>query len=50
MLTRPYNVSERVDMYRQGFANLLGASSPEEAQRLITQAARDLREDLLYGQ
>ena len=47
MLTRPYNVSdpEQVDMYRQGFANLLGASvTGEEAQRLITQAARDLRE------
>ncbi len=47
MLTRPYNVSEpeQVEMYRQGFANLLGASvAGEEAQRLITQAARDLRE------
>jgi hypothetical protein len=32
-------------MYRQGFANLLGASVVgEEAQQLITQAARDLRE------
>ena len=47
MLTRPYNVSEpeQVEMYRQGFANMLGASvTGEEAQQLITQAARDLRE------
>ena len=48
MLTRPYNVlePEQVEMYRQGFANLLGASvTGDEARRLITSAAAELREE-----
>jgi transcriptional regulator with XRE-family HTH domain len=47
MLTRPYNIFEpqQVEMYRQGFANLLGASvTGDEGRRLIAGAAASLRE------
>lgn len=46
-LTRPYSIfePEQVEMCRQAFSNLLSASATgEEARRLITLAARDLRE------
>jgi transcriptional regulator with XRE-family HTH domain len=45
-LTRPYNIFEpdQVEMCRQAFSNLLGASARgEEAQRLITAAAAETR-------
>jgi transcriptional regulator with XRE-family HTH domain len=47
MLTRPYNVLEpdQVEMYRNGFANLLGAAvTGDEARRLITAAAEAMRQ------
>jgi transcriptional regulator with XRE-family HTH domain len=47
-LTRPYFITEpdQVEMCRQAFANLLGASiSGEDARRLITAAARELQEE-----
>lgn len=46
-LTRPYNIfePEQVEMCLEAFSNLLGASATGEgARRLITRAARDLRE------
>jgi transcriptional regulator with XRE-family HTH domain len=45
-LTRPYNIfeQEQVEMCRQAFSNLLGASATgEEVRRLITAAATELR-------
>ena len=45
-LTRPYNIfePEQVEMCRQAFSNLLGASATgEEARRLIAAAAASLR-------
>ena len=45
-LTRPYNIfePEQVEMCRQAFSNLLGASATgEEVRRLITAAATELR-------
>jgi hypothetical protein len=45
MLTRPYNVfePEQVEMYRQGFANLLGASvTGARARELITVASEEI--------
>jgi hypothetical protein len=46
-LTRPYNVTEpdQVEMCRQAFANLMGASVfGGEARRLIAEAGDDLRD------
>jgi transcriptional regulator with XRE-family HTH domain len=46
-LTRPYNIfePEQVEMCRQAFGNLLGASvKSEQARQLIAAAAADLRE------